>query len=50
MVYQTSGLKKTFKLVDNHIKKAIDSIEKLPPSDARLALVQLAHTLNTYRS
>ncbi|KAI8991892.1 isoprenoid synthase domain-containing protein [Mycotypha africana] len=47
LVYQSSGLKKTLEFAKMHITKAISAIEKLPSSDAQIALVQLANNLPT---
>ncbi|RCH94212.1 coq1 putative hexaprenyl diphosphate synthase [Rhizopus azygosporus] len=45
LVYQTNAFKDVMTLADEHIKKAIDSIDHLPTSDARSALVQLVKNL-----
>ncbi|CAO3655351.1 unnamed protein product [Mucor hiemalis] len=50
LVYQSDGLKKTLNLAEVHCKYAIDSLNKLPPSDARSALVQITEKLLTRRS
>lgn len=47
MVYKSSGLKRTLTLANTHIESAISAIEKLPPSEAQLALIQLAKNLTT---
>lgn len=41
LVYQSDGLKKTLNLAEVHCNYAIDSLNKLPPSDARSALIQM---------
>ncbi|KAI9276246.1 isoprenoid synthase domain-containing protein [Sporodiniella umbellata] len=46
-VHESQGLKKTFDLIDHHIEKAIESIEPLPASNAKAALVQLARLVPT---
>ncbi|KAI8378070.1 solanesyl pyrophosphate synthase [Radiomyces spectabilis] len=50
LVYQSNGLKKTLGLAESHCKQAIDALHKLPPSEARSALVQLTEKLLTRRS
>ncbi|KAI8071435.1 isoprenoid synthase domain-containing protein [Gongronella butleri] len=42
LVYQSNGLNKTYELAEKHCQLAVDAIQQLPPSDAQLALVQLA--------
>ncbi|KAL0083702.1 Solanesyl pyrophosphate synthase [Phycomyces blakesleeanus] len=49
-VYQSDGLKKTLGLAEKHCQLAIDSLNQLPPSDARSALIQLTQKLLTRRS
>ncbi|KAI9258074.1 isoprenoid synthase domain-containing protein [Phascolomyces articulosus] len=44
-VYQSGGLKKTLALAESHCQSAIESINQLPPSDARSALAQLSTNL-----
>lgn len=46
-MYKSSGLKKTLSLANEHIEAAIASIDKLPPSEAKSALIQLAKNLPT---
>ncbi|ORY97508.1 solanesyl pyrophosphate synthase [Syncephalastrum racemosum] len=48
-VYQSDGLKKTMGLAESHCKTAIETISRLPPSDARAALIQLTEKLLTRR-
>ncbi|KAI9253377.1 isoprenoid synthase domain-containing protein [Phascolomyces articulosus] len=48
-VYQSDGLKKTLQLAEEHCHLAISAIKKLPPSDARSALIQLTEKLLTRR-
>ncbi|KAF7727343.1 coq1 putative hexaprenyl diphosphate synthase [Apophysomyces ossiformis] len=50
LVYRSNGLKKTTVLAEKHCTLAIEAISKLPPSDARLALIQLTEKLLTRRS
>ncbi|KAI7899486.1 solanesyl pyrophosphate synthase [Cokeromyces recurvatus] len=50
LVYQSEGLKKTLELAEHHCKLAKDALYKLPPSDARAALVQITDKLLTRRS
>ncbi|KAI7850700.1 solanesyl pyrophosphate synthase [Circinella umbellata] len=49
LVYQSDGLKKTLALAEEHCNLAITAIKKLPPSDARSALIQLTEKLLTRR-
>ncbi|KAI9366200.1 solanesyl pyrophosphate synthase [Pilaira anomala] len=49
-VYQSDGLKKTLNLAEIHCKYATDALYKLPPSDARSALIQITEKLLTRRS
>ncbi|ORX51216.1 terpenoid synthase [Hesseltinella vesiculosa] len=50
LVYQSNGLKRTLALAEEHCQLAINAVEKLPPSDAQLALVQLAKKSLTRKS
>ncbi|KAI9483693.1 MAG: solanesyl pyrophosphate synthase [Benjaminiella poitrasii] len=50
LVYKSSGLKKTLSLANEHIKLAVAAIEKLPPSNAQTALIQLAKNLPTRKN
>ncbi|CAJ0911956.1 11850_t:CDS:2 [Entrophospora sp. SA101] len=43
LVYQSNGIEKTKLLASSHCQKAITAISQLPESDARDALIQLAH-------
>ncbi|KAI8387471.1 isoprenoid synthase domain-containing protein [Blakeslea trispora] len=45
MIYKSSALKRTLELANTHIDLAIAAIEKLPSSDSRSALIQLAKNL-----
>ncbi|KAI9310377.1 isoprenoid synthase domain-containing protein [Dichotomocladium elegans] len=45
LVYQSDGLKKTLSLAEEHCDRAISLIKRLPASDARSALIQLAEKL-----
>ncbi|KAI8372341.1 solanesyl pyrophosphate synthase [Choanephora cucurbitarum] len=45
LIYKSSALKRTLDLANLHIDSAIAAIEKLPPSDSRSALIQLAKNL-----
>ncbi|KAI9336887.1 isoprenoid synthase domain-containing protein [Pilaira anomala] len=47
LVYKSSGLKKTLTLANQHVESAIASIDKLPSSEAKSALIQLARNLPT---
>lgn len=47
LVYQSNGLQMTHELATKHIDAAILALDKLPNSDAKLALVQLAKNLPT---
>ncbi|KAI7886239.1 solanesyl pyrophosphate synthase [Lichtheimia hyalospora FSU 10163] len=49
LVYQSDGLKKTLALAEERCSEAIALISKLPPSDARSALIQLTEKLLTRR-
>ncbi|KAI9470028.1 MAG: solanesyl pyrophosphate synthase [Benjaminiella poitrasii] len=50
LVYQSDGLKKTLELAEHHCRLATDALYKLPPSDARAALIQITEKLLTRRS
>jgi hexaprenyl-diphosphate synthase len=50
LVYQSDGLKKTLDLAEVHCKLATDALYRLPPSDARSALIQITEKLLTRRS
>ncbi|KAI9276093.1 isoprenoid synthase domain-containing protein [Sporodiniella umbellata] len=50
LVYKSDGLKKTLNLAKTHCKYAIDELNKLPPSDARTALIQITEKLLTRTS
>ncbi|KAG1469874.1 hypothetical protein G6F56_003007 [Rhizopus delemar] len=50
LVYKSDGLKKTLDLAKTHCKYAIDELNKLPPSDARTALIQITEKLLTRKS
>ncbi|KAI7900035.1 isoprenoid synthase domain-containing protein [Cokeromyces recurvatus] len=45
LIYKSNGLKKTLLLAKEHIELATTAIEKLAPSDAQTALIQLAKNL-----
>ncbi|GAA5804957.1 solanesyl pyrophosphate synthase [Helicostylum pulchrum] len=47
LVYKSSGLKKTLVLANQHVESAVESIAKLPSSEAKSALIQLAKNLPT---
>lgn len=47
LVYKSSGLKKTLALANEHIDLSIKALEKLPDTEARSALTQLARNLPT---
>ena len=49
-MYQSDGLKKTLKLAEEHCKYATDALNRLPPSDARSALIQITEKLLSRRS
>ncbi|KAG1145242.1 hypothetical protein G6F37_005675 [Rhizopus arrhizus] len=50
LVYRSDGLKKTLDLATLHCKYAIESLNKLPASDARSALIQITEKLLTRKS
>ncbi|KAI8987261.1 solanesyl pyrophosphate synthase [Mycotypha africana] len=50
LVYQSDGLKKTLELATHYCNLAKEALYKLPPSDARSALVQITNKLLTRRS
>ncbi|ORX87171.1 terpenoid synthase [Basidiobolus meristosporus CBS 931.73] len=47
LVWRSNGIVQTRKLAESYCQKAINAVQQLPPSQAREALIQLAHKVVT---